>query len=352
MIPLQQPDTALHIGRYSPSGKVPVLLADGAAHLGHPGHRRVHGRALPEPVAGRPAARARSPARSVGEMHSGFAALRTFMPMDFTARFGPPGKLLRAGRGDIERIQAIWADCRQASAGPGPFLFGSFTIADAMFAPVCSRFTTYAVPLDSAVACLCRAHDGAAGDARNGAAAPRPRSSSAGEGPPLRRLRPRPSRPRRRRRPRPVPESIEPPSTETWSRRRVQCRGAGAAPMRPSSGRPARGRPAGSAARNGVEPGRCAPRRHRPPEPPAPKPGSPARLPPTVEPRPARRHHRRGRSRHPSRRRPGRAAARRAGAPYAPPYAEQAPDELRRGPRPIPSTIMVKPIGDGTRRRR
>ena len=47
---------------------------------------------------------------------------------------------------DIDRIVAIWAECRRV-AGPGPFLFGSFTIADAMFAPVCSRFATYAVPL-------------------------------------------------------------------------------------------------------------------------------------------------------------------------------------------------------------
>jgi glutathione S-transferase len=148
VIPLRQPDTALHIRRYSPSGKVPVLIVDGdriwdslaiAEYLAerHPG--------LWPADPGR-----RALARSVSsEMHSGFAALRTFLPMDFTARFGPPGKLLSAVEGDIDRIGTIWTECRRASGGPGPFLFGSFTIVDAMFAPVCSRFATYAVPLDT-----------------------------------------------------------------------------------------------------------------------------------------------------------------------------------------------------------
>ena len=149
VIPLQQPDTALHIRRYSPSGKVPVLFADGLCIWDT--------LAIAEFMAERyPSlwpddAATRSLARSVVcELHSGFAALRSFLPMDFTARFGPPGRLLAAVEGDVDRIQAIWADCQQASSEPGPYLFGSFTIADAMFAPVCSRFTTHAVPLESA----------------------------------------------------------------------------------------------------------------------------------------------------------------------------------------------------------
>ncbi len=145
VIPLRQPDTALHIRRHSPSGKVPVLVAGGL--------RIWDSLAIAEYLAEQhptlwPADRAaRALARAVScEMHSGFAALRTFLPMDFTARFDPPGMLLPAVESDIDRIVGIWTECRRL-AGPGPFLFGPFSITDAMFAPVCSRFATYAVPL-------------------------------------------------------------------------------------------------------------------------------------------------------------------------------------------------------------
>ncbi len=149
MIPLRRPETAELIRGYSPSGKVPVLLADGlriwdslaiAEYLAES-----HPTLWPADRATRALARA-----ACSEMHSGFSALRTFLPMDFCARFDPPGRLLAPVERDIERIMALWTDCRRAATESGPFLFGAFTIADAMFAPVCSRFTTYAVPLSSA----------------------------------------------------------------------------------------------------------------------------------------------------------------------------------------------------------
>jgi glutathione S-transferase len=93
-----------------------------------------------------PAARAH--ARSIAaEMHAGFQALRAHMPMNL--RKSLPGK----GRGrdvaeDIERICAIWVDCRARYGALGPFLFGRFTAADAMYTPVATRFRTYAVELD------------------------------------------------------------------------------------------------------------------------------------------------------------------------------------------------------------
>ena len=93
-----------------------------------------------------PAARAH--ARSIAaEMHSGFQALRTHMPMNL--RKSLPGK----GRGrdvaeDVERICAIWADCRTRYGADGPYLFGRFGAADAMYTPVATRFRTYAVELD------------------------------------------------------------------------------------------------------------------------------------------------------------------------------------------------------------
>lgn len=83
-----------------------------------------------------------------GEMHSGFANLRSALPMNIKGRF--PGFRVWAGaQADIERIVAIWRGCFAAHGGP--YLMGrSFTLADAMYAPVCSRFTTYGVALDPA----------------------------------------------------------------------------------------------------------------------------------------------------------------------------------------------------------
>ena len=93
--------------------------------------------------------RARAHCRSVcGEMHSGFATLRSALPMHANARF--PGFLVWSGaQGDIDRVVRIWRECLAAYGGP--YLFGeSPTMADAMFAPVCSRFVTYDVALDDA----------------------------------------------------------------------------------------------------------------------------------------------------------------------------------------------------------
>lgn len=88
----------------------------------------------------------RARCRSIcGEMHSGFGALRSSMPMHIRARH--PGYVPHAGaRADIERIIAIWRECLARSKGP--YLFGSLTMADAMYAPVVTRFVTWDVRLD------------------------------------------------------------------------------------------------------------------------------------------------------------------------------------------------------------
>ena len=82
-------------------------------------------------------------------MHSGFAALRTHLPMNVEAQLADAGAAVlreRANvRADVERIEAMW--CAQLAASPGPFLFGAFGLADAFYAPVCSRFRTYGVAL-------------------------------------------------------------------------------------------------------------------------------------------------------------------------------------------------------------
>ena len=89
----------------------------------------------------------RSHCRAVcGEMHAGFANLRSALPMNLKARF-PDFKVWTGAQADIDRIRMIWHDCLTTYGGP--YLFGARPCAaDAMYAPVCTRFVTYDVPLD------------------------------------------------------------------------------------------------------------------------------------------------------------------------------------------------------------
>lgn len=88
-----------------------------------------------------------------GEMHSGFANMRSALPMNIKGHY-PGFKVWAGAQADIERIVSIWRGCFAAHGGP--YLIGpTLTLADAMFAPVCSRFTTYDVPLDAACAAYC-----------------------------------------------------------------------------------------------------------------------------------------------------------------------------------------------------
>ncbi|MGD9867382.1 MAG: glutathione S-transferase family protein, partial [Hyphomicrobiales bacterium] len=97
---------------------------------------------------------ARAHCRAVsGEMHSGFHNLRSALPMNLKARH-QTFKIFSGARPDVERIRAIWSECLEAYGGP--WLFGkSPNMADAMFAPVCTRFRTYAVELDREHARYC-----------------------------------------------------------------------------------------------------------------------------------------------------------------------------------------------------
>ncbi|HVL34046.1 MAG TPA: glutathione S-transferase family protein [Burkholderiales bacterium] len=138
-LPLHGPGAKEAILQYSPAGKVPVLLDgpvtvwDSLAILEYLAERR------PELWPAEAAQRAR--ARSLAaEMHSGFPALREHMSMNVRKRYPGRGRT-PATLAEIERIQAIW------SAAQGPFLFGAFTAADAMYAPVALRFRTYDVPV-------------------------------------------------------------------------------------------------------------------------------------------------------------------------------------------------------------
>jgi glutathione S-transferase len=97
----------------------------------------------------------RAHCRSIcGEMHSGFSNLRSALPMNIKAHF-PGFKSWAGARADIERITTIWREC--IAAYGGPYLFGKKPgAADAMYAPVCSRFTTYDVAIDAPAQAYCR----------------------------------------------------------------------------------------------------------------------------------------------------------------------------------------------------
>ncbi|MEH6950305.1 glutathione S-transferase family protein [Nitrobacter sp. NHB1] len=129
----------------TPAGKVPALIDgdvtvwDSLAIIEYLAER------FPEAGLWPANAACRAHARSISaEMHSGFAALRSECGMNLHRPVGAKALSDNAGA-DIARIQELWTDCRQQYAKAGPFLFGSFSAADAMYGPVVHRFRTYAI---------------------------------------------------------------------------------------------------------------------------------------------------------------------------------------------------------------
>lgn len=145
---LRRPETKAEILKHSPSGKIPCLIDgsisvwDSLAILEYLNELKPEARLWPKDRAARAIARAIS-----AEMHSGFAALRQHLPMDLKRELAP-GTWPADAAADIERVQAIWAECRTRFGVGGPFLFGHFTAADAIYAPVVTRFHRYGVRLD------------------------------------------------------------------------------------------------------------------------------------------------------------------------------------------------------------
>jgi glutathione S-transferase len=142
-VKLRQPESKANILRYSPAGRVPILLADGQAIWDSLAILEYLAEVHPQAGLWPQAREARAHARSVAaEMHSGFAALREHCPMDLLARL-PMASLPDPVDAEVRRIVALWRDCRHRHGGSGSFLFGRFSAADAMYAPVTSRFRTY-----------------------------------------------------------------------------------------------------------------------------------------------------------------------------------------------------------------
>ena len=155
-----------HINRLSPSRLVPVLWD------GEPGDPAAIGiwdtlaiaeyiaERLPEKPVWPRDARARARARAISaEMHAGFRGLRGSMPMNIRSQLPGMGNTAEAAK-DIARIETLWRDARREfgeAAGKGAFLFGEFSAADAMFAPVVMRFNTYHPPLAADTRAYCDA---------------------------------------------------------------------------------------------------------------------------------------------------------------------------------------------------
>ena len=156
VIPLYEPTSRETVLKYSPSGKVPALrhgdltVWDSLAICEYLAEKSPDSGLWPGDPAQRAAARAVS-----AEMHAGFGALRQHLPMNIRSSF--PGRPIAAEvQADINRVLAIWRDSRSRfGEGQGEFLFGGFTIADAMYAPVVTRFRTYKIELEREAEAYC-----------------------------------------------------------------------------------------------------------------------------------------------------------------------------------------------------
>lgn len=148
-IRLLEPGSKAEIFKHSPSGKVPALktdigvIYDSLAIVEYLAEQHPEATLWPKERLKRAMARAIS-----AEMHAGFQALRGDMPMDLISTLPMPQVSETLGH-NIRRVIAVWRETRARFGKEGPFLLGRFTNADAMYAPVVTRFRTYSVPLEA-----------------------------------------------------------------------------------------------------------------------------------------------------------------------------------------------------------
>ncbi|MCB5177176.1 glutathione S-transferase family protein [Microvirga lenta] len=149
LIPLDQPDTKARVLEHSPAGKVPILIDgditvwESIAIMEHVGD--AYGvQVWPADI------EARAMARSIAaEMHAGFQALRSACPMNLGKRFAAKDRGEAVSR-DVARFSEIVSQARERFGAGGPFLFGAFSAADAMYAPLVTRLDTYSIAVDEA----------------------------------------------------------------------------------------------------------------------------------------------------------------------------------------------------------
>ncbi|WP_085709611.1 MULTISPECIES: glutathione S-transferase family protein [unclassified Pseudomonas] len=147
LIKLGKPDTRERLLKHSPTGKVPLLttargtIADSLAIAEYLAEQFPSEQLWPTDIAAR--AQARS---ACAQMHSGFFAMRNHMPFNLS-HDAPLNPVPPEVKVDVERMLALWAECRAVATEPGPFLFGRVSLADAFFAPIAVRLRTYQVQL-------------------------------------------------------------------------------------------------------------------------------------------------------------------------------------------------------------
>jgi glutathione S-transferase len=152
LIVLDRDDTRANVAKVNPAGRLPVLHHDGVVIWDSLAICEYANELYPEAQLWPADRTMRARARAFSaEMHAGFTDMRKNMPMDIGVNKAGQGHT-PAALDDARRVMAIWRE--QLAASGGPFLFGAFTIADAMFAPVTTRFVTYGVDLDA----TCRAY--------------------------------------------------------------------------------------------------------------------------------------------------------------------------------------------------
>ncbi len=150
VIPMDEPETRANMLKYAPSGKCPSLHDGNAAVWESLAIIEYVAETHPEKAIWPRAKAARAHARSLAnEMHAGFGALRQACPTNFR-RPARAIALSEEVRADVARIEAAWAHARETSGAAGPYLFGRFSAADAMFAPVVNRFHVYDIPVSKA----------------------------------------------------------------------------------------------------------------------------------------------------------------------------------------------------------
>lgn len=149
VVPLRQPETRGQILKFSPAGKVPVLIDDKTSVWESLAIIEYLAEQLPAHAIWPRDVAARAHARSIAsEMHAGFQPLRQTLPMNLAKRYSVP-VLSDELKASIDRIEESWRAARAKFGAAGPFLYGAFSAADAFYAPVVTRFETYQIPVAS-----------------------------------------------------------------------------------------------------------------------------------------------------------------------------------------------------------
>jgi glutathione S-transferase len=147
VVPLKQAGTRERILKVSPSGKVPALIDGSVTVWESLAIIEYLAELFPDKAIWPKAREARAHARAISnEMHGGFMALRQACAMNLGKRFAPP-PMTEDLKSNIGRIERIWREMRARFGAGGPYLYGAFSAADAMYAPVVTRFDSYGIPV-------------------------------------------------------------------------------------------------------------------------------------------------------------------------------------------------------------